>query len=695
LAAWLDRVHPLVGIFPHQMRLVGRAVLTKDGKTAVTIGEDQCFLWDTARSELRVPPLKHADAIYSVALDSEGRFLVTASADGTACIWDVSTGQRRGSPLQHPKPVKRASFDRQGTRVITVCADKVVRLWNVADGALLEPALAHDYDVSDAIVTRDGQFVFTSTNDKKAYLWSTADGACVRKWECVEGYPVSAISPDGQSIALATGANALKCYTPQGELRWEHRNLPLSQISAIRFSPGGERLLTVSQDFSMSKESTAQLWRADTGKSLAPPSPHANLAVFNPDGHFILTGSDDTTARVRDAGTGLTIGLPLHHQGAVRAISVSGDGDLILTASWDSKARLWRRSTFALPKGFEHDEKVWAAVFDPIHRTLVTAAGKPFGSGSAQIWNLETGQREGSPLRQDSLITVLSVSPGGTSLATGGDSGGTRIWDLSSGQESARIQETGLVSAVVFLPDGRRLLTGSLHDKKVRVWDIPSRAQIGTSWEHPQEVTAVAISPKADLAVTGCADRRARLWHVEGGTLVREFLHLDWVNAVAYCPDGKRIGTGSSDRTAAIWDATNGKQLFSLRHPDVVRTIAFSPNGKILATGCHDGYARLWDVATGLLLGPPFPLTSRLVDGRWIPSRVWTVAFSPDGTQLFCGGDDKIGRLWPVPRPLEGSVADIVRHIKVITGMELDDAGAARDLPDDVWRQLKAADAFH
>ncbi len=61
-------------------------------------------------------------------------------------------------------------------------------------------------------------------------------------------------------------------------------------------------------------------------------------------------------------------------------------------------------------------------------------------------------------------------------------------------------------------------------------------------------------SPEGQGRVTGSHDKRARLWSLEDGSLLREFKgHTQFVDSVSMTPDGQRLVTGSSDGTARSW----------------------------------------------------------------------------------------------------------------------------------------------
>ncbi len=68
-------------------------------------------------------------------------------------------------------------------------------------------------------------------------------------------------------------------------------------------------------------------------------------AVFSPDGQTVLTASYDSTARLWDAATGQEKAVLRGHERPVVSAVFSPDGQTVLTASYDSTARLWDAAT--------------------------------------------------------------------------------------------------------------------------------------------------------------------------------------------------------------------------------------------------------------------------------------------------------------------------------------------------------------
>lgn len=109
------------------------------------------------------------------------------------------------------------------------------------------------------------------------------------------------------------------------------------------------------------------------------------------------------------------------------------------------------------------------------------------------------------------------------------------------------------------------------------------------------------------------------------------------VEAAALSPDKTLIAAGTADGDVSLWDATTGELVHQLAgHAANAWQIAFSPAGGLLASAGHSEAAPpppgapnqigLWDVATGAQIGLLQDFDS-----------VWSMAFSPDGSQLLVG----------------------------------------------------------
>ena len=74
-----------------------------------------------------------------------------------------------------------------------------------------------------------------------------------------------------------------------------------------------------------------------------------HFAQFSPDGLRVATCSDDNTARVWDALTGLPISEPFRHADSVVNVRFCSDGCRMVTASWDHTARVWEVPLVPVP----------------------------------------------------------------------------------------------------------------------------------------------------------------------------------------------------------------------------------------------------------------------------------------------------------------------------------------------------------
>ena len=95
-----------------------------------------------------------------------------------------------------------------------------------------------------------------------------------------------------------------------------------------------------------------------------------------------------------------------------------------------------------------------------------------------------------------------------------------------------------------------------------------------------------------------------------------------------------------------LWSSPTRKQ-----HSDTIHSIAFSPDGTTIVSGSEDKTVRLWDIRTGKPIGQALKGHS---------DSVTSVTFSPNGKTIASASRDKTIRLWdictekPIGQPLKG-----------------------------------------
>jgi len=175
------------------------------GERFITLGFGNAVRsWETQETS-RWRQLDHKDRIRDASYSPDGKWLATASHDGSACIWDAISGELACDPLVHPYHVISSRFSDDGERIVTSCRDGMARVWAWRSGKLAGPGLSHDTRVFNAHFCGRGAWVVTTGDDALLRFWDWRSGhriASSRLLTCREGSFVA--TPDG-AFAIVGG----------------------------------------------------------------------------------------------------------------------------------------------------------------------------------------------------------------------------------------------------------------------------------------------------------------------------------------------------------------------------------------------------------------------------------------------------------------------------------------------------------
>jgi WD40 repeat protein len=447
------------------------------------------------------------------AFDAEGRRLVAAYRDGSACLWSLRGGTSMELPgsttrgkAARPSPARAAQFSPDASRVLLVGSDETVRVWDAHSGEL-EAEIKGDAN-TDAKFSPDGRFIFL---DGIARVWDLVTEEFITpKLSPRAAWLRSAFSPDGSMILTAGYDGVARLWSLSAALpnrpRFSHDDAIIQAQRAdlkpdvfdnIRdglkrwavteyhddrhnaFSPDGKYVATVNCSLiSPLQVSSARVWETESGR---PVTPYVLMdwplvfAAFSADGKAFVT--------------------------------VGGT----LTNSEQGVARVWdARTGQPLTPVLQSPRQFLSAAFSRDARWLITQA-----AGSAQIWDIRTGQEAQLPVAYEKPLGCAAFSPDGTLLATA-----TTLPSNASAAGSTANRQPALASHAP-------AETGATY--RISVWNL--RSGQATSFAASAPVMRLEFSQDNQVLLSwmgrrGELNQSARLWSVSTGRPLTPLLDL-------------------------------------------------------------------------------------------------------------------------------------------------------------------------
>lgn len=273
----------------------------------------------------------YTKAVFSI----NSQNIIAVASDNSICVFN-NQGQKINVLKGHEKPIRSISVNSQ-SNIYSVSEDKSIRIWS-PEGKLIQTIDAHSKAVTSVAVSKSGSYFVSSSEDKLCKIWDRSG----KLKHILKGHTdvvnSVAISEDENFIFTASDDNSLKLWTINGEMLRTFNKFD-GQIRSIQYSPDNKKIL-------ISIANEAYLL-THTGKQISVFTGHngrVNQAVFSPDGQFVLTASNDHTAKLWNLEGTLMFTFNGHYS-AVNSVAFSHNGNQIVTTSLDNTIHIYQNPT--------------------------------------------------------------------------------------------------------------------------------------------------------------------------------------------------------------------------------------------------------------------------------------------------------------------------------------------------------------
>ncbi|GBG90633.1 hypothetical protein CBR_g50978 [Chara braunii] len=342
---------------------VTSVALTTDDRTGFSASKDGAiYQWDVetnscveypAPSNTSKDTRKQSRHLLSIAVSSDGNYLVAGGLDRRVHVWDTRTRKHVRAFAGHRGAVTCLSFRAGTNQLFSGSNDRAVKIWNVDDMAYVDSLFGHQSDVVSLDSLRRER-ILTCSRDKTCRLWkvpeetqlvfrghqtttsidscafisasefvSGGDDGSVALWSLLRKKPVFIVrNAHGGGGAIDQANNV------EGEGKAQRR------AQSANDGDGGSNL-----DGNKTASAGDARGSAMTNEDGSGGSVHSSRVDRN--GHHLNTKESDSmkqpVASNASAGLGFRVGV----EGWVGAIAACRGSDLLASGAGDGVVRVW------------------------------------------------------------------------------------------------------------------------------------------------------------------------------------------------------------------------------------------------------------------------------------------------------------------------------------------------------------------
>ncbi|KAJ3680671.1 hypothetical protein LUZ60_016949 [Juncus effusus] len=551
-----------------------------------------------------------------------------------------------------------------------------------------------------------------------------------------------AVSSDGAFLACACGEEVKIVSAADASVKATLAGDPDAAVTAVALSPDDRLLFTASHSrlirvYDVASQQCIRSWKGhdgpvmemavhSSGGLLATAGADKKVLVWDVDGGFcthffrghggvvttvmfhtdpekllLFSGGDDGSVRVWNLQTKKCVSVLENHFSAVTSLSLSKDGQLLLSSGRDKIVNIWDAVNYS------------CKMTVPINEVVETVCMIEPGSNLSSFLGLNEKKKAVYFLTVGELGVVRIWSSQGSSCIFQ-----QKVSDVNEKEDSS--SGIGFLSAVIlpedqgllcitsdqqllfyrafksdkskfdlelykrlignsdeildmkFVGSDEKYLAVATNLEQVRVYDVPKMSCVFVLSGHTEIVvcldTCVTNSGRT-LVVTGSKDNTVKLWDFEKRSCVGTGKgHVGAIGAVAFAKKSKNFFvSGSSDRTIKVWNFEEGESVVDpvhalkaraavAAHDKDINSLAVSPNDSLVCSGSEDRTACVWKL----------PDLTPVLSLKGHKRGVWSVEFSPVEQAVLTSSGDRTVKIWSLLdgaclKTFEGHTASVLR----------------------------------